>query len=159
MNARKLTSTGGMTIHHFVVAAEQGGRMINYVIYRIHLRESQLLCVQKEFHLCSKEVSWKKMCRRSEVSLSPLLLHWLVVFALLFSSIGGIDAAPIPQSASELMADTEKWLSVGPGKTRDNAVFVVDDKDKLAFTLFRPECLENGGVQSKPASRSKMVAI
>uniref|UniRef100_A0A915DLJ8 Uncharacterized protein n=1 Tax=Ditylenchus dipsaci TaxID=166011 RepID=A0A915DLJ8_9BILA len=42
-------------------------------------------------------------------------------------------------------ADTEKWLSVGTGKTQDNAVFVVDDKDKVSFTLFRPNCLEDGG--------------
>uniref|UniRef100_A0A915D1J2 Uncharacterized protein n=1 Tax=Ditylenchus dipsaci TaxID=166011 RepID=A0A915D1J2_9BILA len=87
-------------------------------------------------------------CKR-EVSSSHLLLHCLMILALLFSSVGGINAAPIPPSASELMSDTEKWLSVGSGKTRDNASFVVDDKDKLSFTLFRPNCLEEGGKKTK----------
>uniref|UniRef100_A0A915DKE2 Uncharacterized protein n=1 Tax=Ditylenchus dipsaci TaxID=166011 RepID=A0A915DKE2_9BILA len=85
------------------------------------------------------------MWSKSEVSSSHLLLHWMVFLALLFSSIGGIIAAPIRQSASELMAETEKWLSVGPGKTRDNAVFVIGDKNKLSFTLFSPNCLEDDG--------------
>uniref|UniRef100_A0A915DWH1 Uncharacterized protein n=1 Tax=Ditylenchus dipsaci TaxID=166011 RepID=A0A915DWH1_9BILA len=64
----------------------------------------------------------------------------------------GMVAAPILQSASELMA---WWLSVGPGKTRDNAVFVVDDKDKLAFTLFRPKCLEDALFKYKQLDEGK----
>uniref|UniRef100_A0A915E445 Uncharacterized protein n=1 Tax=Ditylenchus dipsaci TaxID=166011 RepID=A0A915E445_9BILA len=102
--------------------------------------------VFKNNFICApKKYFGKEMRCKLEVSTSHLLLHWFVLLALLFSSVGGINAAPIPQSHSELMADTEKWLSVGSGKTRDNAVFVIDDKDKLSFSLFRPNCLEDGG--------------
>uniref|UniRef100_A0A915DZF7 Uncharacterized protein n=1 Tax=Ditylenchus dipsaci TaxID=166011 RepID=A0A915DZF7_9BILA len=42
------------------------------------------------------------------------------------------------------MADNEKTLVVGPGKPEDNVVLVVDDSNKLSFTMFRPSCLKDG---------------
>uniref|UniRef100_A0A915DYN1 Uncharacterized protein n=1 Tax=Ditylenchus dipsaci TaxID=166011 RepID=A0A915DYN1_9BILA len=36
------------------------------------------------------------------------------------------------------------YLVVGPGKPEDNVVLVVDDSNKLSFTMFRPSCLKDG---------------
>uniref|UniRef100_A0A915E015 Uncharacterized protein n=1 Tax=Ditylenchus dipsaci TaxID=166011 RepID=A0A915E015_9BILA len=94
------------------------------VIYRIRLRESQLLCVQKNFVCAPSKIFLKRNVPQIGSVLQSSLLHWMVFLALLFSSIGGINAAPIIQN---------------------NAVFVLDDKNKLAFTLFRPKCLEDSG--------------
>uniref|UniRef100_A0A915D279 Uncharacterized protein n=1 Tax=Ditylenchus dipsaci TaxID=166011 RepID=A0A915D279_9BILA len=76
-----------------------------------------------------------------KVSCSYLVMPWWMMLALLLLLIDESSSAPIPQSASELMGDDEKALTVGPGRPEDNAVLVVNDSNKLSFTMFRPSCL------------------
>uniref|UniRef100_A0A915ECL6 Uncharacterized protein n=1 Tax=Ditylenchus dipsaci TaxID=166011 RepID=A0A915ECL6_9BILA len=84
----------------------------------------------------------EKKCAANRSVLQSSAVHWMVFLALLFSSIGGINATPILQSASETMANTESGYPLDLARL-EIMLFVVDDGDKLAFTLFRPKCLED----------------
>uniref|UniRef100_A0A915D2M3 pectate lyase n=1 Tax=Ditylenchus dipsaci TaxID=166011 RepID=A0A915D2M3_9BILA len=86
-------------------------------------------------------VSESDMRCKPKVSCSYLVMPWWMMLALLLLLIDESSSAPIPQSASELMGDDEKALIVGPGRPEDNAVLVVNDSNKLSFTMFRPSCL------------------